>query len=1091
MNPIAWLDESLSLRLVLTLLHFLWQGAAIGAVAVGCEQVLRRSSAQVRYLLHMAALLLMLICLPATFSWMDVPAHDRQRQVAVQRLPAPGSVPGSGGSGYEAGRLRELTSVTSVEESSAVVITASETNDRIGEPREKIVVQPIGHPRPVVAAGAPVAVSGAASQERPALLELLAPYLTIVYFMCVLGMLGRVATGVWGSRQLGAASVAVTDVGLCALIRRQAARIGLRKVPVVAYCERISVPVVVGTLRPIILVPFVLISGLSPGQLEAILAHELAHLRRYDPLANLAQRIVESILFFHPAVWYVSRRVDIERENATDDLVLAAGWPGVHYADALVRMAELSVALRRDRNATAPAAALAASGGSPQEFRNRILRLLDREASPFRLTRSGLATVLVIAAIALAAPFLADVATQDQAVAADSDEQKTGNEDSSGRQIDDFRLQDFQGKQYALQDFAQHDVLVVAFLGTECPLAKLYGPRLADLHKTYQGRGVAFLGINSNQQDSLAELGHYVRQHRISFPMLKDPGNRVADAFRAERTPEVFVLDRQRRVRYRGQIDDQFGVGYARPEAKEHYLANALDALLAARPVTTARTEPRGCHIGRVTQITAKGTITYANQISRIFQQRCLECHRPGGIAPFAIDSYETAAAWAETIREVVEQERMPPWHANPQYGHFSNDSRMTPQEKELLFQWVENGTPEGNPDDLPPEREFVDGWSLGAPDVVLTMAEPVVVPSTGVVDYQYVMIDPGFAEGKWIRASEIRPGVRSVVHHIIVFIDPPGGDPILEERGVGFETVGGYVPGSPPMELKEGIARYVPAGSKFVFQIHYTPDGTERKDQSQIGLYFADPAEVRYTMQTGVAANLDFEIPPGAADHRVEAVHRFSQAMQIHSLAPHMHYRGKSFRFEATYPNGSREILLDIPRYDFNWQNVYRLTQPKLMPEGSLLRCVAYFDNSAENLSNPDPSIGVRWGEQTWEEMMIGYFEGVFVNQNLSLREPQLTVTDEGKYRARFAYHPDRSVNRVNVAGTFNEWNTSSHPLTDPDGDGVYTADVILSPGAYRYKFVVDEKYWTHDPASRILTGFLHESFFVAGSEHAVEGRK
>jgi hypothetical protein len=205
---------------------------------------------------------------------------------------------------------------------------------------------------------------------------------------------------------------------------------------------------------------------------------------------------------------------------------------------------------------------------------------------------------------------------------------------------------------------------------------------------------------------------------------------------------------------------------------------------------------------------------------------------------------------------------------------------------------------------------------------------------------------------------------------------------------------------------------------------------------------------------------------------------------MEIYTLAPHMHYRGKAFRAEVTYPNGSREILLDIPRYDFNWQNVYKLAKPKFMPEGTLLRCVAYFDNSDRNLSNPDPSIAVRWGEQTWEEMMIGYFEGVFLNQDLSLPQPQLTPIGNGNYRARFTYKPDRQVKSVNLAGTFNQWNNSSRPLLDTDGDGVYTAEVRVKEGEHRYKFVVDGNYWTHDPASRILTGFLHESFFVAGGE-------
>lgn len=408
----------------------------------------------------------------------------------------------------------------------------------------------------------------------------------------------------------------------------------------------------------------------------------------------------------------------------------------------------------------------------------------------------------------------------------------------------------------------------------------------------------------------------------------------------------------------------------------------------------------------------------------------------------------------------------------------------MPEEEKQLLYQWVENGIPKGSPSDLPAKAEFVDGWALGKPDMVISMPEPITVSVDGVVPYQYITIDPGFTEGKWVRASEVRPGVRSVVHHVVVFINPPGGDPILEERGFGFETVGAYVPGAPPMELEDGVARYVPAGSTFVFQMHYTPDGTEHKDQSKIGLYFADPATIRRTIQTGVVANLDFVIPPHAENHAVEGAHRFSHDMELHALVPHMHYRGKSFRFEVTYPNGSREILLDVPRYDFNWQNTYRLAKPKFVPEGTLLKCTAHFDNSENNLSNPDPTIPVKWGEQTWEEMMIGYFEGVYLNQDLSLPQLKITPLADGDFRVRFTYQPDRPVKSVHLAGTFNEWNTSKHRFNGPDEQGVYTRYLRLKPGEYRYKFVIDGNYWSHDPASKILTGFTHDSFFVVGNK-------
>ena len=660
------------------------------------------------------------------------------------------------------------------------------------------------------------------------------------------------------------------------------------------------------------------------------------------------------------------------------------------------------------------------------------------------------------------------------------------------KSISGFELPDFRGKVFGLKDVATDQLAVIAFVGVECPLAGVYTAELIKLSKEYESKGVQFIAIDSNQQDTLAEIGHFARQHQVDFPLLKDAGNRVADQFGAKRTPEVFLLSQnegdstERAVRYWGRIDDQFGVGYARPGKTNHYLKDAIDDLLSGSEVRRPSTEPVGCHIGRVRQVEPTGDITYCNQVSRIIQDRCVECHRETGIAPFALQTYEDVAAWSETICEVVADQRMPPWHADPKHGTFSNDARMKDTEKETLFRWLDNGVPEGDRNDLPPTKQFQDGWALGAPDLVLRAPRPIQVPATGVMNYKYVTIDPGFKEGKWVRASEVRPGVRSVVHHILVFIHPPGGDPVMRQFGVGFESLGGYVPGTPPMDLADGVARYVPPGATLTLQIHYTPDGIAREDQSEIGLYFADPTSIKYTMQTIVAANLDFVIPARAENHQVEATHRVSQDMAIHNLTPHMHYRGKSFRYEAIYPNGSREILLSVPKYDFNWQNTYRLDRPKYVPEGTLIRCVANFDNSEGNLANPDPNIRVAWGEQTWQEMMIGFAEGVFLNQDMALPSLPIEPLGGNRFRVTFSYRPDRPHRELSVAGSFNDWSTISHPLSDADGDGVYTAVAEVLGGEHRYKFVIDGKHWSHDPSSRILTGFFHDSFFAVEGEAA-----
>ena len=542
-----------------------------------------------------------------------------------------------------------------------------------------------------------------------------------------------------------------------------------------------------------------------------------------------------------------------------------------------------------------------------------------------------------------------------------------------GAAIEDFELSDFRGRKHRLADYEQSELIVVAFLGTECPLAKLYGPRLSQLDEEYKARGVQFLGVNSNRQDSITELAAYARIHGISFPLLKDPGNRVADLFSAERTPEVFVLARARRIAYRGRIDDQFGVGYTRDEPREHFLREALDDLLAGGNVRRPRTEVVGCHIGRVAEPAADSPVTWSNQVALIFQKHCIECHREGDIAPFALSEYDEVAGWGPTIAEVIREQRMPPWHANPAHGSFRNERLMSAEEKQLVYDWVEAGCPEGDPSELPEPRQFSTGWQLPRePDRVIAMRDrPFVIPADGTVEYQYFVVDPQFEEDKWVAAAEIIPGNRAVVHHAIVFVRPPDDAGF---RGIGW--LAAYVPGQRVEELEAGLARRVPAGSKLVFQMHYTPNGSEQQDLTRVGVVFADPDSVREEAVTLLALNQSFEIPPHAADHRVDAVlDRFPAGGRLLALVPHMHLRGKAFRVDAEFADGTSEILLDVPNYDFNWQTTYVLSEPRALPPKTKLRCIARFDNSAANLNNPDPTVPVRWGDQTWEEMALGYF--------------------------------------------------------------------------------------------------------------------
>jgi peroxiredoxin len=655
-----------------------------------------------------------------------------------------------------------------------------------------------------------------------------------------------------------------------------------------------------------------------------------------------------------------------------------------------------------------------------------------------------------------------------------------------GRKIEPFRLQDYRGVWQSLDDAKDSRLVVVAFLGTQCPLAQQYAPRLVELAGDFGPKGVAFFGVMSNQQDTLKDIEGYVQAHQIPFPVLKDLGNEVADRFAAQRTPEVFVLDAERKVRYWGRIDDQYGIGYKRPKPTQRYLATALEELLAGKPVGQPVVESVGCFIGRTTKRTATGSVTYTKDIAPILRKRCVGCHQAGDIAPFALTTYRHAAAWADTIQEVVQSGRMPPWHADPNHGRFANDPRLSDEEKKLIEQWVQNGLPKGEGADEPLVQRAEGAWRIGKPDFVIQLPKPFKVPATGVVDYQYYIIDPGFKEDRWVKASEVRPGSRAVVHHAVVFVQPPGAGSVVEKEGFGFEMLAGYGPGTPPRVLKNGLAKFIPAGSRLVFQMHYTPCGVETLDQTEVGLIFADPKEVKREHRTGLALNLRLRIPPGVKDYSLEATHVFRQDFYLLSMAPHMHLRGKSFRFEAHYPNGSKEILLDVPCWDFEWQHLYDLAEPKLMPEGTRLVCTAHYDNSEANLSNPDPKATVTFGLQTWQEMMVGFFLMALADQDLTLGEPQVKPLGNGDYEATFKYRPPQPAKAVYLAGTFNDWKPDAHKMDGPDASGAFTTRLKLKQGTHEYKFVIDGKTWKHDPGNRRQAGFYNNSLLVIGAEPA-----
>lgn len=548
-----------------------------------------------------------------------------------------------------------------------------------------------------------------------------------------------------------------------------------------------------------------------------------------------------------------------------------------------------------------------------------------------------------------------------------------------GKQVPGFTLSDprDQGR-VSLADFKDKKAIVVFFLGTECPINNAYMLTLPALHKEYSAKGVQFLAINSNLQDTPDRVATHARKNELPFPVLKDPGNAVADHFGAKRTPEAFVLDAKGTILYQGRIDDQFGIGYQRPKATERHLAKAIDEVLAGKPVSKPRSEVEGCIIARAAELKADGSVTYAKHISRLLQKNCQECHRPNHIGPMPLLTYDDASAWSAMIREVVTEGRMPPWHADAKYGHFKNDRSLAKEEREMLVKWIDEGCPKGNDSDMPAPKQFVEGWRIGKPDLIISMPEEFSIPANAGergIPYKYFTVDPGFTEDKWVERAEAHPGAPEVVHHIIIFISAPTDAANAAARGRGQRLLVGTAPGDMPLILEPGMAKKVPAGSKLVFQMHYTPNGRAQKDRSSVGIVFAKEPPKNAVVTVGVS-NMRLRIPPGEANYKAESEFTFPADAHIISFMPHMHVRGKDFLYETILPDGTKQTQLSVPRFDFAWQSVYRFANAPAVPKGTKLHCTAHYDNSTNNRNNPDPTRTVTWGDQTWEEMMIGWVD-------------------------------------------------------------------------------------------------------------------
>lgn len=560
-------------------------------------------------------------------------------------------------------------------------------------------------------------------------------------------------------------------------------------------------------------------------------------------------------------------------------------------------------------------------------------------------------------------------------------EQLKGAEHGVGRMVADMTLKTLQGTDIKLSSAAGKNGLVVALFSATCPISGKLAPETARLEKELKEKGVGMLLVNAPPGQKTEDAAKFVSDHKLTSPAASDADGKLSQLLTATTTTEVFLLDSARTLVYRGALNDQYGLGYSKEAPLHHYLRDAVAAMLRGEPADVVATSAPGCALDLPKDKAIASTpVTYHRDIARIMQANCVECHHKGGVGPFALDAYEDVIEHAGMIRKQVERGAMPPWFAAPLEGRahspWVNDRSLSERDRADLLAWLASSDrPKGDVADAPKPRVFQGEWTIGKPDAIIAGAKPVSIKAEGTIPYQHVTVTTDFPEDRWVRGYEILPTAREVVHHVIVSVHEKGS----RARDGGDEGSQGYwaayVPGNTRQIYPEGFARKLPAGATVSFQIHYTPNGKAVEDTIRMGLLFSKTPP-KYVIHTTGLPNTRISIPPGEANHVETATRKLPMDVNVMAWMAHLHVRGKAFKFEVTLPDGKTETLLDIPKYDFNWQLRYDYAKPHFLPRGSTIKITAVYDNSAANPANPDPTKTVRWGQQTFDEMMIGYME-------------------------------------------------------------------------------------------------------------------
>jgi peroxiredoxin len=550
--------------------------------------------------------------------------------------------------------------------------------------------------------------------------------------------------------------------------------------------------------------------------------------------------------------------------------------------------------------------------------------------------------------------------------------------------VDDFRLTDQTLHSHELRQLGDASAIVLITQQNSCPVSRNTSAAVKALQDEYAAKGVEIFMLNSTPSDKREEIVAEAQAYGYSVPILMDYYQLVGEQLGVTRTAEAIVIDPKTwKIVYRGPIDDKVTYERQKASAEHTWTKDALDSMLAGKPVAVAHQEAVGCLIDFPERAKlATSQVTYVKNIAPMFEDKCVSCHQPGGIGPMPFTSYEKIAPFSPMIREMIRTQRMPPWRADPTIGHFLGDRSLSTAQIKTLVHWVEAGSPRGTGTDPLAAKTFTaPEWPLGKPDLVLDIPA-YTIPANGIVDYQRPYVVNPLKEGKWLRASTIKVVNRQTVHHILTgyLAEVPAPGQVANESKWGA-SLGGYAVGAESFVQPKDTGVYLPPGGAIGFQVHYTPFGQAVTEHSQIALYFYKDTP-KYVMRNSVVANPNIVIPANAETTQLQAYVTVPQDALLYGAFPHAHYRGASSQFWMQAPDGKKTLLLSLPHYDFNWQREYNFTEPVKVAAGSKLIAIYTYDNSVRNPANPDHNRTVPWGDQSFDEMLYTAFHYRWVGE-------------------------------------------------------------------------------------------------------------